>query len=105
MPEGACRRLHVSQLGLGFRALGVDEDGNRGRRGHQLSRKRQSLARHLGCQQVQARGIATRAVEAGQKAVLHRIEAADEENGNRRGGLLGCLGDGQRRGSEDRAVL
>jgi hypothetical protein len=59
LSDGASCRLHVSQLGLGFRAIGADENGNHGGRGHQLSRKLQPLSRQLGRQQVQARGIAT----------------------------------------------
>jgi len=89
LPESACCHLHISQLGVRFRAIGVDQNGNRRRRRHQLSRKLQPLSRHFGRQQVQPRDIPARPVKARDKAEFDGVVSGEADYRNCRGSRLG----------------
>ena len=90
----------------GFRAFRVDENGDHGGRGHQLSRKLQSLSRELGRQDVQARGIATWPVKASDEAEFDRVVGAQEDERNCRGCRLGGeCGGGPGRGDHGDPTL
>ena len=90
LPDRLRRGLHVSSLRLGSRSVRVDEHGNRCRLGHQLAQQLQPLRPQLAAEKADARDVAARPVEAGDKAVLDRVAAGREDDRDRRGCGLGC---------------
>ena len=61
----------------------------RRRSGHQLAQQLQPLRRQLDREEVDARRVAARPVEAGDKTELDRVVADDEDDRDRRGRRLG----------------
>src|SRR5262249_61756568 len=86
---GTSRRLHVSRLGGEIRTLWVQEPGDSVGYRHQLMQQTQSLCLQLHGNHIDARGVATRPVEAGDETFLYGLVAGREYNRNR---VCGCLG-------------
>ena len=88
-PEGAGRRLQVSSIGLGENRIGrVDEERNDGFAGQQVMQQLKLLLRYHAGQCGDAREVAARSVQAGDKSNLDRVGAGHEDDRNRRGRRL-----------------
>ena len=82
-----------------LRSIGrIDEHGNTSCSGHQLTQEFQPLCHQLTTEKIDARQVAARPGEAGDKTKPDRVFADDEDDGDRRGCRLGR--ECRRRGSE-----
>src|SRR5262249_24769003 len=91
-PEGARRRLQISRQGLGTGIGWIDEDRNDGCSRDQLVQHFQPLRSYFYGQRGDAREVTARSIEAGDEALLDRIEAGREDDRNRRCCRLGHRG-------------
>ena len=90
-PDGARRRLHVSQRGLGSRGIGrIDEHGDTSGPGTSSCSNSSRFALKLDCQMIEPGDIAARPSEAGDKTKPDRVVGDHEDDGNCRGRRLGC---------------
>ena len=87
----ASGRFVVSQRGLSvIRALvGLTSTAKRVGSGHQFVKQSQPLCRQLSPEKIDPRQVAARAGEAGDKTMLDRVVAGDEDDGEGRGCSLG----------------
>jgi len=97
--------FHVFPLDLGRDAVRVEQHGDLGDLWQQLAQQLQSLPSELGGVDAHPRGIAARPIDAGSEPFLDRIEAGDEENGNRGGRGLRRLCCDQTAGRGDHGDL
>ena len=88
-PSAPRRHLRLVQLQLGIRIVRVHEHGDDGGIGNELVQQLQSLRREQIGEEGDARDIAARPVEAGDKSVLDRVAAETEDDRYRCGRGLG----------------
>ena len=82
--KGAGRCLRISRYGFGSGSGRVDEQGHDGRRGDQLMQQLQPLRPDLHVQDAHAREVASRPVQAGDKAKRQRVAPTTKRSGSSR---------------------
>jgi hypothetical protein len=89
LPDGTCGFRHVFQLDLAFGKIRVHKKGNRVGFAHDVAQQPQPLRPEFPVKQAHPGHIATRPIEAGDKAGRDRIGATREHDRDRSRGCLG----------------